>query len=382
MSPTDRIAATPTLTVTSFPMPFRIVFRHTTAAREATENVIVALRDADGTVGYGEGCPRSYVTGETFDGATRFLNEHGPSFVADVSDVNRLRGWIDGHRELIDANPAAFCALELAAIDLFARRERCSVEALLGLPPLTGPFAYSAVLGDSGPLTYGAQLVRYRLGGLRHFKLKLSGDPDRDRTKFRWFRGRLGRFVAQSVRVDANNLWRDPSTASDYLRALDHPLLGIEEPLAADDVEGFAAIAEAVGSPIILDESLLRPEQLATLPGRPEHWILNCRISKSGGLIRSLDLIAAATERGLKVIVGAHVGETSLLTRAALAAASSAGDHLVAQEGAFGTHLLRSDLCNDPIMFGRSGLLGSEELASIGPYGLGVMVDEQRLGQG
>ena len=90
-------------------------------------------------------------------------------------------------------------------------------------------------------------------------------------------------------------------------------------------------------------------------------------------------LIEAATERGIRIIVGAHVGETSLLTRAALTAASAAADHLVAQEGAFGTRLLRTDICDAPIMFGRAGLIDAAQLASVGPHGLGVVVRPERL---
>lgn len=369
----------PVLHIASFPMPFRIVFKHTTAARAATENVIVRLSDVDGLVGHGEGCPRSYVTGETTASAKAFLERHAPDFVAQVDDVAALGAWIVDHREVIDRNPAAFCALELAALDLFARREQCTIERLIGLPELEGPFTYSAVLGDSGAITYGAQIVRYRLGGLRDFKVKLSGDPARDAAKFRWFRGPAGRWIARSVRVDANNLWRDASEAADHLDRLGVPLLGIEEPLEANDLAGFAMIADAVGSRIILDESLLRPGQLAALPGRPEQWILNCRISKSGGLIRSLRLLGAARDHGLGIIVGAHVGETSLLTRAALTAAASAGPSLLAQEGAFGTRLLSADLCEPPLMFGRGGVLDQEQLARLGPYGLGLSVLGDRL---
>lgn len=365
--------------VHSFPMPFRIVFKHTTAARAATENVIVRISDDEGNVGHGEGCPRAYVTGETVGSARSFLAEHGADFAHDVRDLAGLRNWVLDHRSTIDENPAAFCAIELAAIDLFARQRACSVEELLGLTPLAGPFTYTAVLGDSGRLVFGLQVMRYRFGGLRDYKLKLSGDAKRDADKFRWFRGPIGRQVARSVRIDANNYWTDPDTAARHLVAIDYPYLGIEEPLAADDLAGFARVGEAVGVPIILDESLLRAEQFAALPGSPDQWILNCRISKSGGLLRSLDLIAAAREHGLGVIVGAHVGETSLLTRAALTAAMAAGSNLRGQEGAFGTRLLKSDLCEAPIMFGRRGVLDRRELAAIGPTGLGIEVRADRL---
>ena len=41
-----------------------------------------------------------------------------------------------------------------------------------------------------------------------------------------------------------------------------------------------------------------------------------------------------------------------MLTRAALTVANSARDILIAQEGAFGTHLLAHDVIDPPLMFG------------------------------
>ncbi|MEM9892086.1 MAG: enolase C-terminal domain-like protein [Actinomycetota bacterium] len=365
--------------IATFPMPFRVVFRHATAARAATENVIVRVTDGDGIIGHGEGCPRPYVTGETTASAIGFLRETAPAVGAEVHDLDGLRAWVAANAPLIDEHPAAFCALELALLDLFARRAGETVERHLGLPEAVGPFHYSAVLGDGRTAGFTARLLRYRLAGLRHYKLKLSGDLDRDRAKMRWFTGPVGRAVASSVRVDANNLWTTPEEAIDHLWALAVPLLGIEEPLAADDHAGFLAIAEAVDTRVILDESLLRTGQIAGLPGHPDRWILNCRISKSGGLLRSLALIDAAEAAGLGVIVGAHVGETSLLTRAAVAAASAAGPALLAQEGAFGTHLLAEDLTDEPIMFGRGGRLAPARDGGFGPHGLGVAVVASRL---
>ena len=52
-----------------------------------------------------------------------------------------------------------------------------------------------------------------------------------------------------------------------------------------------------------------------------------------------------------------------MLTRAALTVANSARDILVAQEGAFGTHLLAHDVVDPPIMFGARGVLDVVSLA-------------------
>ena len=56
---------------------------------------------------------------------------------------------------------------------------------------------------------------------------------------------------------------------------------------------------------------------------------------------------------GIGIIVGAQVGETSILTRASLAVMNEhAAITLIAAEGAFGTLLLEHDLTEPCLMFG------------------------------
>jgi L-Ala-D/L-Glu epimerase / N-acetyl-D-glutamate racemase len=90
--------------------------------------------------------------------------------------------------------------------------------------------------------------------------------------------------------------------------------------------------------------------------------------------LRSLEFVEAARRRGLNVIVGAHVGETSVLTRAAMTVAAQASGILLAQEGAFGTHLLSRDVIEQPIMFGKGGLLDVVSGAASKPgFGLSII---------
>ena len=98
--------------VFTFPMPFKTVIRHASASRRRVSNLIVAAYGRDGQTGYGEGCPREYVTGETMLSGSRFIAQHAESLVAEVTDAQSLRAWIEAHQGAIDANPAAFCAIE------------------------------------------------------------------------------------------------------------------------------------------------------------------------------------------------------------------------------------------------------------------------------
>lgn len=119
------------LAVFSFPIPFKTVFRHASASRSSAENLIVAVHSDYGRVGYGEGCPRHYVTGETVESGKAFIAQITDSIVNSVHDENSLRAWIIAHRSTIDRNPAAFCAVEIAVLDLIGRIRRARSRTLL-----------------------------------------------------------------------------------------------------------------------------------------------------------------------------------------------------------------------------------------------------------
>ena len=89
-----------------------------------------------------------------------------------------------------------------------------------------------------------------------------------------------------------------------------------------------------------------------------------------GGILRSLAMAEEAKARGIPIIIGAQVGETSILTRTALTVANQYRDILLAQEGAFGTYLLEHDITDTPLMFGKGGMLDPRTLS--GQPGLGL----------
>ena len=360
-----------TFDVHTFPVPFKVVFRHALASRAEAQNIVVAARGPDGTTGYGEGCPREYVTGETVASAAAFVREHSDSISRDVRNMAELRDWMCAHGDAIDANPAAFCAIEIAVLDLLGKVQGCPIEDLLEVPRLSGTFRYSAVLGDSELPSFERQAAQYREMGFRDFKVKVSGDPGRDRRKLAVLTRAIG--PPPRVRLDANNLWGDSGEAIRYLKALDAGVFATEEPLAPGDFAGCATVAAECGVKIILDESLARIEQLQALNGRTP-WIVNLRVSKMGGILRSLAIAQEAARRGIGLIVGAQVGETSILTRAALTVMNRHRGSLLAAEGAFGTLLLERDLTHPSLQFTQAGKLHADSALTPSAPGLGLRV--------
>lgn len=342
------------LTMEELNIPFKVQFQHSSAARSSTEAVLVTAKTLDGAQGLGEGCPRSYVTGETLATVQKFFAAHHHEFIK-IDSVDALRVWVDRNAAEIDKNPAAFCAVELALLDALAKTTGQSVETLLSLPKLSGEFQYTGVLGVKKPTHFQAQFQQYLDMGFRDFKVKVFGEPAIDRANAETLKAYSHDNIR--IRLDANNLWSSPKEAIEYIRDLNFPIFAVEEPVAAFDYDGCKKIFEQLETAIILDESFTREEMFQYIQGSPASWIVNLRISKMGGLIRSLKVAAKARTLNIPIIIGAQVGETSILTRAALTVANAYRDNLLAQEGAYGTHLLEHDVMDRPIMFGREGVL-------------------------
>jgi L-Ala-D/L-Glu epimerase / N-acetyl-D-glutamate racemase len=356
-----------TLSQTILKIPFKQAFTHATATRVCTESVLVKATNSQGLIGLGEGCPRSYVTGETLETAQGFFETHRQSW-ENWQTLNDLRNWMTNNGKRIDTNPAAWCAVELGLLDLWGKEKGQPLDTLLGQSEVTGSFQYSAVLGTDRLTTFKKQAAQFSALGFVDFKVKVSGRLEDDLPKIDFLNG-LG-IEHLRIRLDANNLWKRPEEVMAYLEALHGPFLGIEEPLQVGDYEGCRKINRQSGFPIILDESFLRAEQFQKVQPDPQSWIINIRISKMGGILRSLAVAEQAREAGIPIIIGAQVGETSILTRAALTVANQFRDSLLAQEGAFGTYLLEHDITDTPLMFGKGGRLDATFIS--GQSGLGL----------
>ena len=359
------------LTIKKLEIPFKQAFAHATATRSCTEGVLVKAESSKGVVGVGEGCPRKYVTGETIQTATGFFDSHRQTW-EQFKSLEDLKTWMTTNNQRIDMNPASWCAVELAFFDCWGQEQGQSIEALLNLEELTGQFHYSAVLGTENVATFEKQAQQFASLEFCDFKVKVTGNLEHDHQKIECLKHLPIKDLR--IRLDANNLWKTAAEAVTYIKRLDFHFFAIEEPLQVGDYEGCRQISQQLDLSIILDESFLRMEQLKHLQADPQSWIINIRISKMGGILRSLAIAKEAKATALPIIIGAQVGETSILTRAALTVANHYHDILLAQEGAFGTYLLKHEITNTPLMFGKGGSLDPQPLS--GQPGLGLTLTQ------
>lgn len=257
----------------------------TIARGDKSEAVVVVAHVEDGgRVGRGECVPYARY-GETVEGVVRAIE--------------------GGH-----ATGAAASALDLAALDLDARRSGIPVWRRLGLaPPAPVPILYTIPLRDPRE----TERVAAREAGRPVLKLKL-GRPADDLARVE--AARRGAPDARLV-VDANEGW-DRAT----LERLAPPLaaLGvelIEQPLPA--AEDGALLGYDGPIPLCADESFRGEGALLERLG-DRYQAVNVKLDKAGGLRPALACIERARALGLRVMVGCMVSTSLAIAPAVLAA--------------------------------------------------------------
>ena len=352
-------------------IPFKTEFKHHTASRKSTQTVIVVVSDGD-LKGYGEACPREYVTGESISTCFEFFEKLKEKLLSNVLDLDTLKMFWTEHIILIAQNPSGWCAIELAMLDLIAKQNKCSIEKLLDVPELSGEFHYSAIIGDDNWEEFKMNADNYFKLGFSDFKLKVNGDAKADHQRMNYLKSKNNNCT---IRIDANNFWDKEEDVVNYLQALPCTINGLEEPLKNKSITELSSLALRSNCPIILDESCCTIESLAQVLKSNIKFIINIRVSKMGGLINSLQIAETCKARGLEVIIGAQVGETSILTRAGICVANFLKPNYLAMEGGFGTMLLERDIVSKPMMFSQNGVLDPKKYVDPKLFGWGLEME-------
>lgn len=288
-------------------------------------SLIVILHDDEGHRGYGE-CPPfelPFYSEETLSGARDLLERvlvsrvEGHTF-QDVEEIDQtLRAGVRG-------NPFARAALETAAWDLAAAREKTSLAGLLGksLGEVTAPAVPCGVaLGIPQDRTI-ATLLRWVASavtrGYRRVKIKIAPGWDLEPVR------EVSRLLAGTglpLTVDANGAYEWPHHERELRSIDDFGLLYIEQPLAPEELVGHAKLDRALHTPICVDETLRdarAARQIMELAG-PRVW--NIKVHRVGGLSEVCRIYRIAKEYGATLWAGT-MPESGIGSQAALAAAS------------------------------------------------------------
>jgi L-Ala-D/L-Glu epimerase len=372
-------------------VPLKKPIRHASHSRESSDNLVVRVRLAGGETGFGEGVPRSYVTGETIEStfATIAAFDAG-RVIGDPCDYPSLfaRLWEWTPAETANdvrgmAGNSARCALELALLDAYGRRfGRCLGDVVpwawdqLELP-ICPRFSRPQRVRYSGAITADSERKerisawKMKLYGFSQVKVKVGVAGQDDPHRLAELRRILGPKV--DIRIDANEAWSAPELLDRVRPLLPFGATALEQPVPHYQVDSLKELRPKLGIPVMLDESLCGYPDARRAIDLGLADMLNVRLSKCGGILPSLRIAALAQRAGLGVQLGCHPGETGLL--------SAAGRHVATRldlfryvEGSYDRHVLKRNLTAGDFTFGFGGWARPID----GP-GLGAGVDPAAL---
>lgn len=370
------------LDVFGLSVPLRQPFRTASAERTASDNLVVRAELAGGSVGYGEGLPRDYITGETIDSCFDYLSGLVPTLSSwDFPDFDSLVEMLWDLSEQAQDGPPSFaarCALELALLDAGMRHWGKSFgDIFTALPDVrelhqpSQSIRYSVVASLDSPKRTWRKALKFRLYGFKQVKVKVGNDVEADEANLKTLRRFLSRAV--ELRVDANGVWLFDEAISRIRKLADFGVVSVEQPLSRTDSVKLSELRTRINVPIVLDESFVSTrDAMLAIDGK---WgdVFNLRLSKCGGFLACLKLADMARRAGLKCQLGCHPGETAILSAAGRHFATCVGG-LTALEGSYDRHILKTNVIDGDITFG----FGGKAPALPGP-GLGISVNPLKL---
>lgn len=302
--------------------PFRFGYPSAHLIRLKADSVILALQCEGGITGYGESAPRPYVTGETNVSVRELIRNHFAPFLVgreidNREDVEKLLRHLEQfcREEGIAAYRSALGAVDIALFDALGKCRGIPACLLLG-QALRKELPWSLPV----PLLSEEEIRGFYEGisrrSFRSLKVLVGRNEEENLRRLKLIRNLFGDEI--EIRIEANGQWTREEAFSNLQEMMRFAIAAVEQPVAKEDIEGMRAIREAFGISVIADESICSPEDAEDLLCRGACNILNIKVSKVGGLLAAYRIAGIAASRGASCLLGAHVGETGILTSAAL----------------------------------------------------------------
>ena len=356
-------------------LPFLGEFSHSLRKRTSVGNIVVEISAGHGEQkGYGEGAPRSYVTGESQETAVHDIEQfiRQDSFPLELDDVGQIWDFVDSLPNGREHN-AGICALEMALLDLLARKQNKPVIEYFPQDFFKETISY----GAAAPLADRQRIIKIcRL--IRQFninKLKLKMDNNFSNNK------EIIEAVASvfdnncDLKIDINGVWDDKLALMHMPLLKKHNVRVLEQPTMNNgpDILKIAEIAKAHGITLMADESACTLRDVETLVKEGNYGIINIRLSKCGGFRRSFRMIDFIRSKEIAFQIGCQLGESGLLSAAGRAINLLCDDSLY-YDGSYDSFLLKKNVTLENVSFGPGGVAGPLHGA-----GLGVEVSKTKL---
>lgn len=231
-----------------------------------------------------------------------------------MDDLARIAGGLrddpfqleDVLNQLPPMRPAARAAVDMALHDLWGKRLGQPLYRLLGLNPERLPPTSFTIAIDKPAV----MAERARQSGYPIIKVKLGSADDEAIVRA------IRQATSARLRADANAGWTREQAAQLIPRLAQYDLEFIEQPLAADDVDGLRWLrAQKLGVPIFGDEGMKTSRDVAQQAGLVDGVVI--KLMKTGGIREALRAIAVARALDMRIMLSCMIESSLGVTAAA-----------------------------------------------------------------
>ncbi|MDQ3013333.1 MAG: dipeptide epimerase [Acidobacteriota bacterium] len=285
---------------------------------ETAPNIIVRIELENGLIGWGNAAPDEHVTGETAESAEQTINQIFRPFLIG-QDATRIESLWPQLRALAPKQPTAIAAVDIALYDLSGKAAGLPLCKLLG--HARDEIVTSITLSIEETSVNLTRAAEFQSQGFKALKIKCGLDADEDIVRVRAIRQAVGDAV--QISIDANQGYSVETTLR-VLKALrDCNVAFIEQPVAADDIDGLRELCRRSPIPVMADESVLDAADVLLTPAP----LINLKLMKTGGITGTLKANAVAEARGIRTMIGCM--DESRISMAAAAHVALALDNFV-----------------------------------------------------
>ena len=288
---------------------------------DALEDLVVIIECDEGSLGYGEGAQTPVITGETLGSMIATIEYIKPHIIGlEIEDLDAILHLV---HTLILKNTTAKSALEIALYDLKAKYLKLPLYKMLGGTQRKFRTDITISMQETDKMIADA-LNAVDLG-YDTLKIKIGDDPKKDVERIIAIDQALHSDI--SLRLDANQGWTAKQSV-ELLHALEKKDIiaeFIEQPVAADDIEGLKYIKERVQTPLLADESIFSLKDAKKLLEMQAIDYVNIKLAKTAGITEALKLADLSASFGVKCMIGCML-EGPISVAAGLHVASAKAD--------------------------------------------------------
>lgn len=289
----------------------------------------VGIGEARANIAYLNGLSEDHVVAE----ALKFVGR--VDWTRDPEDLLAAMGeWAS------DLASPVRMLVDVALHDLVARKAGASVARLQGAAVPAIAWKTNQTLFWSRFESFLAQAQTYVDRGFRDLKVRVAaGDFDEDLRRIAALRTRFGNAV--TIAADANGRW-PASEALEKLKALAvYDLAYVEQPVPPGDWAAIDELALRSPVPVMLDESVAGPEDIARVCGYGGRILAHLKLVKLGGIAPTVAAARRLSQAGVPFMIG-QMNEGAAATAAALHVACATAPAFAEIYGADG-------LVDDPV---------------------------------